>query len=68
MAKKRKKTRKKTGQPMTLAAATEAVGSAVGRAVGRVEQMMSLARERMAAKTTSVSKPSATKRPRKTSR
>ena len=67
MAKKRKKTRK-AGQPMTLAAATEAVGSAVGRAVGRVEQMMSLARERMAAKTTSASKPNATKRPRKTSR
>ena len=68
MATKRKKTRKKAGQPMTLAAATEAVGSAVGRAVGRVEQMMNLARERMAATTNSPSKPSSRKRPRKTAR
>jgi hypothetical protein len=69
MAKKKKTTRKKAkaGQAMTLAAATEAVGSAVGRAVGRVEQMMNLARERMARTTNGSKPPAATKRSRKVS-
>ena len=68
MATKTKKTGKKTGHPLTLAAASEAVGSAVGRAVGRVEEMVNLARERMAGKTRSRSKRTATKRQRKTAR
>ena len=36
-------------RPFSLAAAGEAVGTAMGRAVGRVEQIVRLARQRIAA-------------------